>query len=48
MNTNVTLIISETLITAKKITVKDRKNELIIIKINSVDLHAVVMYSSIC
>ena len=48
MNTNAALIISETAITAKKITAKDRKTELTVIKLNSVDSHAVVMYNSVC
>ena len=48
LNTNAVLIISETAITAKKITVKDRKTELTVIKLNSVDLYAVAMYSSAC
>lgn len=37
-----------TLITAKKISVKDRKTELIVMKLNLIYLHAVMMYSSIC
>ena len=48
LNTNTASIISETLITAKKITVKDRKTELTIIKSDLIDLYAVAMYSSIC
>ena len=48
LNTNTVLIILETAIIAKKITAKDRKTELTVIKSDSVDLHAVVMYSSIC
>ena len=47
MNTNAALIILETLIAVKKITAKDKKTELIIIKSDSVNLHAVAMYSNI-
>ena len=48
MNTNAASIISETVITAKEITAKDKKTELTIIKSDSVNSHAVIMYSSVC